>query len=59
VLDAYLDRQEGREGCKKEKKRCNVYRGLDEKIVEIREDGSEDSSANRDVDVVESEGETA
>jgi hypothetical protein len=58
-LDAYLDRRESREGCEEEEERCDICRGSDEEMVEIEEDGSEDSSANGDVDVVESEGETA
>jgi superfamily II DNA helicase RecQ len=59
VLDAYLDGREGREGCEEGEERCDVCRGSDEEMVEMGEDGSEDSSANGDVDVVESEGETA
>jgi hypothetical protein len=64
VLDAYLDRQEGREGCKDREKRCNVCRGLDKKIEEIEEDSSKDSSSKdssntRAIEVVESEGKTA
>jgi hypothetical protein len=59
VLDTYLDRRESREGYKKEEERYNICRELDEEIVEIGENSSKDSSANRDVDIVESEGETA
>jgi hypothetical protein len=58
MLDTYLDRRESREEYKEEEERYNIYRELDEKIVEIEENSSEDSSANRDVDIVESEGET-
>jgi hypothetical protein len=59
VLDAYLDRREGREECKDREERCNVYRGSDEKIEEIGEGSSEDSSNTRAIEAVESEGETA
>jgi hypothetical protein len=44
VLDAYLDRREGREGCEDREERYNVCRGLDEEIEEIEEGSSEDSS---------------
>jgi hypothetical protein len=64
VLDAYLDRQESREGCEDGEERCNVYRGLDKEIEEIEEGSSKDSSSKdssntRAIEVVESEGETA
>jgi hypothetical protein len=59
VLDAYLDRWEGREGCEEEEERCNVCRGPDEEIEEIEEGSSKDSSNTRAIEVVESEGETA
>jgi hypothetical protein len=59
VLDAYLDKQEGREGCENREERCNVYRGSDEEIREIGEDSSKDSSNTRAIEAVESEGETA
>jgi hypothetical protein len=63
-LDAYLDRREGREGCEDGEKRCDVCRGLDEEIEEIKEGSSEDSSSEdssdtRAIEVVESEGKTA
>jgi hypothetical protein len=59
VLDAYLDRQEGREGYKEGEERCNVCRGLDKKIEEIEEGSSKDSSNTRAIEVVESEGKIA
>jgi hypothetical protein len=64
VLDAYLDRREGRERCEDREKRCNVCRGPDEEIEEIEEGSSEDSSSEDSsdtgaIEVVESEGETA
>jgi hypothetical protein len=61
VLDAYLDRQEGREGCEDREERCNVCRGLDEEIEEgsSKDSSSKDSSDTRAIEVVESEGETA
>jgi hypothetical protein len=64
VLDAYLDRREGREGCEDGEERCDVYRGLDEEIEEIEEGSSEDSSSKDSsdtgaIEVVESEGEIA
>jgi hypothetical protein len=64
VLDAYLDRREGREGCEDGETRCDVCRGLDEEIEEIKEGSSEDSSSEdssdtRAIEVVESEGKTA
>jgi hypothetical protein len=52
VLDAYLDRREGREGCEDGEERCNVCRGLDEEIEEIEEGSSEDSSNTRAIKVV-------
>jgi hypothetical protein len=59
VLDAYLDRREGREGCEDGEEKCNVCRGPDKKIEEIEEDSSKDSSNTRAIEVIESEGETA
>jgi hypothetical protein len=59
VLDAYLDRQEGRKGCKDREKRCNVCRRLDKKIEEIKEGSSKDSSNTRAIEAIESKGETA
>jgi hypothetical protein len=61
VLDAYLDRQESREGCEDREKRCNVYRGLDKKIEKSssKDSSSKDSSNTRAIEVVESEGKTA
>jgi hypothetical protein len=59
VLNTYLDRQEGREGCKNKKKRYNVCRGLDKEIKEIEEGSSKDSSNTRAIEAIESEGETA
>jgi hypothetical protein len=63
VLDAYLDRREGREECKDREERCNVYRELDEEIEEIEEGSSKDSSSKdssdtRAIEVVESEDKT-
>jgi hypothetical protein len=58
-LDAYLDRQEGREGCKDREKRYNVCRELDEEIEKIEESSSKDSSNTRAIEAIESEGETA
>jgi hypothetical protein len=59
VLDAYLDRREGREGCKNREERYNVYRGLDKKIEKIEEGSSKDSSNTRAIEAIESEGKTA
>jgi hypothetical protein len=64
VLDTYLDRRESREGYEDGEKRYNVYRGLDEKIEEIEEGSSKDSSSKDSsdtgaIEVVESKGETA
>jgi hypothetical protein len=64
VLDAYLDRREGREGYKDGEERYNVCRGLDEEIEEIEESSSKDSSSEDSsdtgaIEVVESEGEIA
>jgi hypothetical protein len=59
VLDAYLDRREGREGCKNGEERYNVCRGSDEEIEEIGEGSSEDSSNTRAIEAVESKGEIA
>jgi hypothetical protein len=64
MLDAYLDRQEGREGCKDREERYNVCRELDKEIEEIEEGSSKDSSSKdssntRAIEVVESEGKTA
>jgi hypothetical protein len=59
VLDAYLDRQKGREGCKNREERYNIYRGPDKKIEEIEEGSSKDSSNTRAIKAIESEGETA
>jgi hypothetical protein len=56
VLDAYLDRREGREGCEDGEERYNVCRGLDEEIEEIEEGSSKDSSNIRAIEVIESEG---
>jgi hypothetical protein len=50
VLDEYLDRREGREGCEEEEARYNVCRGLEEEIEEIEEVGSEDNSEDEDGD---------
>jgi hypothetical protein len=58
-LDAYLDEQKGREGCKNGEERCNVCRGLDKKIEKIEEGSSKDSSNTRAIEAIESEGETA
>jgi hypothetical protein len=59
VLDAYLDRQESREGCKEGEERCNVCRRLDKEMEEIEEGSSKDSSNTGAIEVVESEGEIA
>jgi superfamily II DNA helicase RecQ len=64
VLDAYLDRREGREGCKDREKRCDVCRRPDEEMEEIEEGSSKDSSSKDSsdtgaIEVVESKGETA
>jgi hypothetical protein len=59
VLDAYLDRREGREGYKDREERYNVCRGLDEEIEEIEEGSSKDSSNTRAIEVIESKGKTA
>jgi hypothetical protein len=64
VLNAYLDGQEGREGCEDEEERYNVCRGPDEEMEEMEEGSSEDSSSEDSsdtgaIEVVESEGETA
>jgi hypothetical protein len=59
VLNAYLDRREGREGCKDGEERYNVCRGLDEEMEEIEEGSSEDSSNTGAIEVIESEGEIA
>jgi hypothetical protein len=64
VLDAYLDGQEGREGCEDGEERCDVCRGPDEEIEKMKEGSSEDSSSEDSsdtgaIEVVESEGETA
>jgi hypothetical protein len=56
VLDAYLDRQKGREGCEDEEERCNVCRELDKKIEEIEEGSSKDSSNTRAIEAIESKG---
>jgi hypothetical protein len=32
VLDKYLDRQEGREGCKDREQKYNIYRGVEAEI---------------------------
>jgi ribonuclease E len=45
VLDTYLDRQKGREGCKNREERYNVYRRPDKEIEEIEEGSSKDSSS--------------
>jgi hypothetical protein len=58
-LDAYLDGQEGREGCKNREERYNVCRGLDEEIEKMEEGSSKDSSNTRAIEAIESEGETA
>jgi hypothetical protein len=58
-LDVYLDEQKGREGCEDGEKRCNVCRGLDKKMEEIKEGSSEDSSNTRAIEAIESEGEIA
>jgi superfamily II DNA helicase RecQ len=59
VLNAYLDEREGREGYEDGKERCNVCRGLDEKIEEMEEGSSKDSSNTRAIEAIESEGKTA
>jgi hypothetical protein len=59
VLNAYLDRREGREGYKDREERCNVCRGLDKEIEEIEEGSSKDSSNTGAIEVIESEGEIA
>jgi hypothetical protein len=59
VLDAYLDKWEGREECENGEERCNVCRGLDKEIEEMEESSSKDSSNTRAIEAIESEGETA
>jgi hypothetical protein len=59
VLDAYLDRREGRERYKDREERYNVCRGLDEEIEEIEEGSSKDSSNTRAIEVIESKGKIA
>jgi hypothetical protein len=59
VLDAYLDRREGRERCKDGEERCNVCRGLDEEMEEIEEGSSKDSSNTGAIEAIENEGEIA
>jgi hypothetical protein len=59
VLDAYLDRQEGRERYKDGEERCNICRGLDKEIEEMEEGSSKDSSNTRAIEAIESEGEIA
>jgi hypothetical protein len=59
VLDAYLDRQKSREGCKNREERYNVCRRPDKEIEEIEEGSSKDSSNTRAIEAIESKGETA
>jgi hypothetical protein len=59
VLNTYLDRQEGREGCEDREERGDVCRGPDKEIEEIEEGSSEDSSNIRAIEAIESKGETA
>jgi hypothetical protein len=67
VLDKYLDRQEGREGCKDGEQKCNICRGAEAKINQsdketetgeetVEEDDSRAHSDNVERGAAESKG---
>jgi hypothetical protein len=68
VLDKYLDRREGREGCKDREQKCDIYRGAEAEINQsdketetgeetVEEDDSRAHSNNIERGAAESEGE--